>query len=138
MTWNVDLKGLEKRVKNFYVTFSSTLSLLERGDLWDARDFVVSYRELLVTIETMMGKRGHIGYPKVREGFSEEKHAHLNDMIPLDLTRTELIRCMDSIISYFDTYLKERLKDLCVYPEAYANNMTAYYEKEREKVLSSG
>jgi len=45
---------------------------------------------------------------------------------------------MDSIISYFDTYLKERLKDLCVYPEAYANNMTAYYEREREKVLSSG
>ena len=138
LVWEIDLKGLEKRVKSFYVTMSSTLSLIEKGRFWDARDFVVSYRLILITLETMLGEEGYIGYPKVRTGFSEEKHAHLNEMIPLELTRTDLIRCMDSCINYIDRHLKKRLIELNVYPETYANNMIIYYMKEREKVLSIG
>lgn len=65
----------------------------------------------------------------------EEKLALLQLTMPTYNTRRELVRCIDLCREYFDTHLRQRLMELGAHPDAYAENLTAFYEEGRGRVL---
>lgn len=136
LSWDIDLDELRNRVQHYYVTFSYTVAKLERGELWDARDCVEFYRNTMITLESILAKRKKEGYRRIEQKLPREKLAHLEDTIPQDLSRPELVRCIDSCRSYFNKYLKDKLVALGLHPDTYAETMNQYYEEGKKRVLS--
>jgi hypothetical protein len=117
-TWEIDVDELRNRVQHYYATFSYTVAKLERGELWEARDCVEFYRQVLLTFEDILARRKREGYRRLQQKPSQEKLALLGRTVPTDVTRQELVRCIDLCREYFDTYLKERLSELGAHPDA--------------------
>ena len=136
LTWEINHEELRNRVQHYYVTFSYTVAKLERGELWDSKDCVDFYRSTIIELEAILAKRKREGYRRLEQKLSQEKLAHLETTIPRDLSRHELVRCLDNCMSYFDKYLKGRLIELGVHPDKYAENMNQYYRESRNRILS--
>jgi hypothetical protein len=66
-TWEIDVDELRTRVQHYYATFSYTVAKLERGELWEARDCVEFYRQVLLTFEDILARRKREGYRRLQQ-----------------------------------------------------------------------
>jgi predicted nucleotidyltransferase len=135
MTWTIDLDELSNIIKHFYVAISYTLSKIARGELWESRDCVEYYRQLLLMFEDILAKRKREGYRRLEQKLSARKLALLKQTIPKGLTPTDIFSSLDKIFGYFDTFLKGKFADMSIFPTEYATEMIKYYHKKKKEVL---
>jgi hypothetical protein len=135
MEWTVDIDDLNDRIKHFYVVISYTISKIARGELWESRDCVEYYRQLLLLFEDILAKRKREGYRRLEQKLSAEKLSFLEQTIPKGLTPKEIFSSLDKVFEYFDTFLKEKFVDVGIFPTEYAAEMMEYYHRKKREVL---
>jgi hypothetical protein len=84
----------------------------------------------------MLAKRKREGYRRLEQKLSAEKLALLEQTIPRELTRSEVFRSLDTIFKYFDTYVKERLVEMGIFPARYATRMMEFYHRKKREILN--
>ena len=135
MDWDINEEELAHNIKHYYIGLSYTVLKLARGELWDAYDCVDFYRKYLVKFEDMLAQRKPENYRRLEQKLDEKRIKLLEKAIPKDLSREELFRTMDIILEYFDTYLKERIRILDLYPDEDAKRMLEYYQRKKKEIL---
>jgi hypothetical protein len=133
--WTADMDDLNNRIKHFYVVISYTISKIARGELWESRDCVEYYRQLLLLFEDILAKRKREGYRRLEQKLSAEKLLLLEQAIPRGLTPKEIFSSLDKIFEYFDTFLKGKFVDMSIFPTEYATEMMKYYHRKKKEVL---
>ena len=83
----------------------------------------------------MLAQRKPENYRRLEQKLDEKRIKLLEQAIPKDLSREELFRTMDVILEYFDTYLKERIRILDLYPDEDAKRMLEYYQRKKKEIL---
>ena len=136
MTWTIDSDELTNIIRHFYIVISYTISKIARGELWESRDCIEYYRQLLISFEDMHAKRKREGYRRLEQKLSAEKLRLLEQTIPRELTRSEVFRSFDAIFKYFDTFIKERLIEMDIFPTRYATSMMEFYRRKKKEILN--
>ena len=136
MDWDINEKELGHFIKHFHIGISYTVLKLARGEMWDAYDCVDFYRKRLVKFEDMLAQRKPENYRRLESKLDEKQLKLLEQAIPVDLSKKEVFRAMDVIFEYFDTYLKERIRILDLYPDEDAKNMLEYYQRKKNEILN--
>ncbi|MBY9001457.1 MAG: hypothetical protein KGD64_11105 [Candidatus Heimdallarchaeota archaeon] len=135
LDWDINEAELGHYIKHFHIGISYTVLKLARGELWDAYDCVDYYRKYLVKFEDMLAQRKPENYRRLEQKLNEKQIKLLEKAIPKDLSKIELFRAMDIIFEYFDTFLKERIRILNLYPDKDAKNMLEYYHRKKKEIL---
>jgi hypothetical protein len=133
--WTIDLDNLNNRIRHFYVAIGYTIGKIARGELWESRDCVEFYRQILITFEDILAERKRENYRRLEQKLSDEKLTLLVQTIPRNLTRAEIFRSLDKIFEYFDTFLKEQFLKMNVFPIEYATGVTEYYNRKKSEIL---
>jgi hypothetical protein len=134
MTWAVDPDDLNNIIRHF-VAISYTISKIARGELWESRDCVEYYRQILISFEDMLAERKREGYRRPEQKLSAQKLALLEQTIPKKLTPGEVFRSLDGIFKYSSIYLKGRFVEMSVFPTEYATRMMEFYHRKKKEIL---
>lgn len=110
------MEELDNRIKHFYVGIGYTIPKIARGELWESRDCIEWYRKALITFEDILAKRKREGYRKLERKLQVKRLELLEQTIPTDLTKEEILQSLDNIFEYFDSFLKKRLLEMNVFP----------------------
>ncbi|MHA1303447.1 MAG: nucleotidyltransferase domain-containing protein [Candidatus Heimdallarchaeaceae archaeon] len=135
LEWEIDLAYLEGRIKHFFAGIAYTVAKIDRGELWDGKDCVDFYGKYLIKFEDILAQRKQESYRRLEQKLSEDKLQLFNQIVVKEISRKEILRALDAVFSYFDKYLKEKLNDLGIYPEDYAEKMLEYYKKKKSEIL---
>jgi hypothetical protein len=135
MEWTIDLDDLNNRIRHFYVAISYTMNKIARGELWESRDCVEFYRQILILFEDILDKRKREGYRRIEQKLTPEKLELLEQTIPKELGEKEILRSLDRIFEYFDAFLKSKLFKMRIFPTEYATEMMEYYHKRKKEIL---
>lgn len=85
--WTIDLDNLNNKIRHFYVAISYTIAKIARGELWESRDCVEYYRQILITFEDILAERKRENYRRLEQKLSDEKLTLLEQTIPRNLER---------------------------------------------------
>jgi hypothetical protein len=133
--WTIDKEELDNRVKHFYLGLGYTMPKIVRGELWESRDCVEWYRQTLITLEDILARRKREGYRRIEQKLPVDRLALLEQTVPKGLAEKEILRALDRVFEYFDSYLKQELIELRVFPREYAAEMMEYYTRKRVEIL---
>ncbi len=136
MTWTIDPDDLNNMIRHFYVAISYTISkMIARGELWESRDCVEYYRQILISFEDILAERKREGYRRLEQKLSVQKLVLLEQTIPKELTLGEVFHSLDAIFEYSNTYLKGRFVEMGVFPTEYATRMMEFYHRKKKEIL---
>lgn len=135
LEWKIDLEDLQNKIQHFYMGFSYTVSKIGRGEFWDALDCVDFYRKYLIEFEDTLACRKRENYRRIEKKLDQKRLEAYNRIMVKELTRKNLFQAMDHMISYFDKFLVNRFRDLQIYHEVYAKNMTEFYDRMKTEIL---
>ena len=127
--------NLERRTKMFYVGLNYVITKIERGELWKVFHVLDVYRKAMIQDEDILAHRLQLDYLDVEKNLDEERIAVLNKTLIAELTVENAFLAMDAIFEYWDRFLVEKIRNLGLFPEEYAKNMTEYYERKKREIL---
>ncbi|MHA2309358.1 MAG: hypothetical protein ACXABJ_08785 [Candidatus Heimdallarchaeaceae archaeon] len=133
---DINKVDLERRTKLFYIGLYYFINKIGRGELWRAFDILDIIRRGLLQDEDILARRLKKDYNMVEKKLNKERLSVLSKTLFSELTKEDLFKAMDAIFEYWDRFLKNKFKELELFPGEYAINMMEYYERKKKEILS--